>query len=107
MEGVKVKQAVEQHPASAARRGETTPARQDDLWPQDPPSHQEVPSPQLPHEHDESSHSQVSDSPQHRPIGEQAYDDTTSDRADTDKGPVMDEVYHRMVDKEGDTGHRN
>ena len=75
------------------------PARQDDLWPEDQAS-PEAPSPHLPHEHDESSHSQASDSPQHGQIGEKAYADTTSDREDTDKGPVMDDTYHRMVSTE-------
>jgi hypothetical protein len=91
-----VKQVSVEHPTPAARRAETTPARQDDLWPEDP-AHLEAPSPHLPHEHDESSHSQASATPQHRPIGEKAYEDTTSEREDTDKGPVMDDVYHRLV----------
>jgi len=92
-----VKQVPVERTASGARRGETTPARQDGLWPEDQPDHQEAPSPHLPHEHDESSHSQASGTPQHGQIGEKAYEDSTSERVDTDKGPVMDDVYHRMV----------
>lgn len=101
-----MKQVSVEHPLVAARRGETTPARQDDLWPEDKPATPEPPSPHLPHEHDESSHSQASDSPQHRPIGEKAYEDTTSEREDTDRGPVMDDVYHRIVTEERNVPRR-
>jgi hypothetical protein len=80
-------------------------ARQDDLWPEDEPRAPDTPAPHLPHDEDESSHSQASGTPMHRPVGEKAYDDTVSDRVDTDKGPVMDEVYHRMV-AEGRAGRR-
>jgi len=100
-----MKQVPVERPSSAAGQGETTPARQDDLRPEDKPG-EDTPSPHLPHEHDESSHSQASASPQHRPVGEKAYEDTTSDRVDTDKGPVMDDVYHRMVTEKGGESRR-
>ncbi|HEX7688627.1 MAG TPA: hypothetical protein VF453_13025 [Burkholderiaceae bacterium] len=51
----------------------------------------------LPHEQDESSHSQASAAEGHRRVGGQAYADTMEGRQDTDRGPVMDEVYHRMA----------
>ena len=91
-----VKQVSIERPLPAARRAETPPARQDELWPEDPVRPQ-APSPHLPHEDDQSSQSQASATPQHRPIGEKAYEDTTSEREDTDRGPVMDDIYHRLV----------
>lgn len=53
--------------------------------------------PQLPHEHDESSHSQASAAPQQRDAGHRAYRNATDGTSDTDRGPVMDEVYNQQV----------
>ena len=53
--------------------------------------------PALPHEHDESSHSQASAAASHDRIGGQAYDDLAEGRQDTDKGPEMDRVYNEKV----------
>ncbi len=55
------------------------------------------PDPQLPHEHDESSHSQASAAASHDRVGGQAYDDLVDGRQDTDKGPEMDRVYNEKV----------
>ena len=75
------------HPASldAAPRGETTASRDN--------AHE----PAMPHEHDESSHSQASATPQHQVQGRKAYDDATDGSQDTDRGPLMDEVYNDKV----------
>lgn len=59
--------------------------------------------PSLPHEHDESARSQASASPRHAEIGRQAMEDELSPSQDTDRGPVMDEVYHEKVAT--DRGH--
>jgi len=53
--------------------------------------------PALPHEHDESSRSQTAATPQQREIGRKAYDSATDGSTDTDRGPVMDQVYNDQV----------
>ena len=75
------------HPASldAAEQGATTASRD------------RAREPALPHEHDESSHSQASATPQQKDIGRKAYDNATDGTADTDKGSVMDQVYNQKV----------
>jgi hypothetical protein len=55
------------------------------------------PDPQLPHEHDESSHSQASAAASHGQVGGQAYGDVMEGKQDTDKGPEMDRVYNEKV----------
>ncbi|MGY4828805.1 hypothetical protein ACVNIS_09530 [Sphaerotilaceae bacterium SBD11-9] len=50
-------------------------------------------APRLPHEHDESSDSQVS---AERPIIRQAHDDLASGKVDTDRSAPMDEAYQRQ-----------
>jgi hypothetical protein len=71
----------------AARRGEITA-------PQEPPA---APSPQLPHEQDESSHSQASATPEQQDIGRRARANAVDGTADTDRGPVADAVYNDKV----------
>jgi len=51
-------------------------------------------SPRMPHERDESSDSQIGAT---SGIVKQAYDDVQRGLTDTDRGPPMDEVYHRSV----------
>ena len=41
--------------------------------------------------------SQASASPQQKEVGRKAYDNATDGSADTDKGPVMDQVYNEKV----------
>ena len=53
--------------------------------------------PTLPHEHDESSHDQASGTPQQKDVGRKALRDVTEGSADTDRGPVMDQVYNEKV----------
>ena len=55
------------------------------------------PDPQLPHEHDESSHSQASAAVSHGEVGKQALSDLQDGKQDTDKGPEMDRVYNEKV----------
>ena len=57
------------------------------------PSHAKR-SPRLPQERDESTDSQTGD---RQPIIEQARKDVARGLVDTDRGPVMDEVYNRHV----------
>jgi len=59
--------------------------------------------PSLPHELDESARSQASASPRHAEVGRQAMEDELGPSEDTDRGPVMDEVYHDKVAT--DRGH--
>ncbi len=75
------------HPAAldAAAQGATTASRDRKR------------EPALPHEQDESSHSQARGSEQQKDVGRQAYKDATSPSTDTDKGPVMDQVYNEKV----------
>ena len=73
--------------AAIERRGSGQGASQPD----------QQPDPQLPHEHDESSHSQASAAASHGDVGGQAYGDLMEGRQDTDKGPEMDRVYNEKV----------
>jgi len=59
--------------------------------------------PALPHELDESARSQASGTPRHAEIGRQALEDELGPSEDTDRGPVMDEVYHEKIAT--DRGH--
>jgi phage repressor protein C with HTH and peptisase S24 domain len=53
--------------------------------------------PQLPHDIDESVHSQARASARQAEVGEQAYEDTLSPSQDTDRGPVLDGLYKGAV----------
>ena len=53
--------------------------------------------PRLPHEHDEASDSQASASAQQRDVGRKAYANATDGSTDTDRGPVLDEIYNDKV----------
>ncbi len=53
--------------------------------------------PSLPHEQDESSHSQERATPRQEEVGRKAYDNATDGTADTDRGPLMDKVYNEKV----------
>ena len=53
--------------------------------------------PALPHEHDESSHSQARATEQQESVGNKAYGNATDGTADTDRGPVMDRVYNEKI----------
>ncbi|MBW8778096.1 MAG: hypothetical protein JF585_02620 [Burkholderiales bacterium] len=75
------------HPASldAQAKGSTTASRD------------QAREPSLPHEQDESSASQAGTTPQQQDVGQQAYDNATDGSADTDKGPMMDQLYKQKV----------
>ena len=75
------------HPAEldAAGAGQTSASRD------------RVREPNLPHEHDESSHSQERATPRQEEVGRKAYDNATDGTADTDRGPLMDQVYNEKV----------
>jgi hypothetical protein len=82
----------------AARRGEITPAEEEFLSRSEPAAPPESASrAPLPHERDESHHGQVCAEPRQREVGRQAYEDTVGPTEDTDRGPVMDQVYHALV----------
>lgn len=53
--------------------------------------------PQLPHEIDESAHSQERASARQVDVGKQALEDTTGPSQDTDRGPVLDDVYNATL----------
>ncbi|HYP32102.1 MAG TPA: hypothetical protein VES00_09550 [Burkholderiaceae bacterium] len=59
--------------------------------------------PALPHELDESARSQACASVRQVEIGRQALEDELSPSVDTDRGPVLDKVYHEHVAT--DRGH--
>jgi len=65
----------------AAVRGETTPPA-------------EAP---LPHERDESSHSQAQGTAGQQAMGKKALRNATDGSADTDRGPVADKVYNETL----------
>jgi len=92
----------------AARRGETTSEHNESLVPEAVPKAAGEagarPEPQLPHEHDESRHSQVSASPSHAECGKQAFADAASEREDSDLGPVLDTVYNDKVAPDRSSG---
>ncbi|MGN6525966.1 MAG: hypothetical protein ACTHL8_06225 [Burkholderiaceae bacterium] len=70
------------HPAAApASRGSAEPETE----------------PQLPQDIDQSAHSQASASATHVDVGLQAHADQTGASRDTDRGPVLDEVYNRTL----------
>ncbi len=51
----------------------------------------------LPHEADQSSHSQESATPAQKDVGKKAFDNATDGTQDTDRGPLMDKVYNEKV----------
>ena len=53
--------------------------------------------PRLPHERDESSDSQETQGGDAPDIGKRAHDDVERGVVDTDRGPVLDRVYHDKV----------
>lgn len=53
--------------------------------------------PALPHERDESSGSQDSATPQQKDVGRRAYANATDGTSDTDRAPVVDQVYNEKV----------
>jgi hypothetical protein len=53
--------------------------------------------PQLPHEIDESSHSQERGSARQVDVGNQALADTIGPSQDTDRGPVLDAIYNATL----------
>jgi hypothetical protein len=75
------------HPASldAQSKGSTTASRD------------RAREPSLPHEQDESSSSQASATPQQGELGREAYRNATDGTVDTDRGPLMDQVYNQRV----------
>jgi hypothetical protein len=103
LEQVVKQQYPVRHPPvpEAARRGETTSAHDQSTVPDARPARGGAAGPrvepQLPHEQDESSRSQASATPQHAGIGKRAYQDATGASEDTDRGPVLDEVYNDKV----------
>lgn len=54
------------------------------------------PKAQMPHERDESAHSQAADNPSARRMGEMAHDDVVEGQQDTSKAQEMDATYHAM-----------
>ena len=69
----------------AVSHGETTASRD------------QVAQPPLPHEHDESSHSQAQGTEGQKALGKQALRNATDGTADTDRGPVADRVYNEKL----------
>ena len=52
--------------------------------------------PRTPNERDESSDSQGTDEPSAARVGQQAKEDVERGLVDTDKGPVLDQVYDKV-----------
>jgi hypothetical protein len=51
--------------------------------------------PRLPHERDESADSQQASPPQPTDLGRKAFDDVQAGRVDTDRGPVLEQLFER------------
>jgi hypothetical protein len=54
------------------------------------------PAPRMPHERDESADSQQAREPSAKRLGAVAHDDLEQGRADTGKGPVLEETYDKV-----------
>ena len=53
--------------------------------------------PRLPHERDESADSQRKGDTQSDDVGRKAYDDIQAGRVDTDRGPVLEELFRTKL----------
>ena len=53
--------------------------------------------PRLPHERDESADSQHKGDTQPDEVGRKAYDDIRAGRVDTDRGPVLEELFRTKL----------
>ncbi len=53
------------------------------------------PAPRMPHERDESAHSQAAGEPSQQRMGELGRKDLARGVVDTDKGPALDEAYEK------------
>jgi hypothetical protein len=53
-------------------------------------------APRMPHEHDESADSQTPGEPSTDAMGRAAYEDIERGVVDTDRGPVLDQTYHKV-----------
>jgi hypothetical protein len=73
-------------PAADANKGKTVPARDDE----------QQRTPRTPSERDESADSQAADEPSAARVGQQAREDVERGLVDTDKGPVLDQVYDKV-----------
>src|SRR5690349_15068406 len=59
--------------------------------------------PRLPHELDESADSQRRGATQRSDIGRKAFDDVQAGRVDTDRGPVLEDLFERHGPQGGRT----
>lgn len=75
-----------------ARKGETIPVQ----------GPRQEPAPRMPHERDESAGSQTADEPSGKRMGQIAHDDLERGLVDTDKGPVLEETYEKLREKDGE-----
>jgi hypothetical protein len=73
-------------PAADANKGKTVPAQ----------GEKQQRTPRTPNERDESSDSQGTDDPSATRVGKQASEDVERGLVDTDKGPVLDQVYDKV-----------
>jgi len=72
--------------AADANKGKTVPAQGD----------KQQRAPRTPNERDESSDSQAGDEPSAARVGRQGREDVERGLVDTDKGPVLDQVYDKV-----------
>ena len=74
--------------APRTRQGQTIPAQGD--------TQTQERVPRMPHERDESADSQSASEPSGQRVGQAAHDDIERGVVDTDKGPVLDQVYEKV-----------
>jgi len=72
------------------------PARQGNTVPLQGQTGTQERAPRMPHERDESADSQRSGEPSASRIGQMAHEDVERGVVDTDKGPVLDQVYDKV-----------
>lgn len=89
--------ASNRSPDNAAQKG---PERQGNTLPVQ--GERQTRAPRAPHERDESADSQAAGEPSSRSMGQAAREDIERGVVDSDKGPVLDDVYDRLRDGAGD-----
>ena len=94
---------IMQRPNSGKRRAAARPTRNTDTV---KVVRDQGGEPRLPHELDESSDSQRRGVTQPLEVGRKAFDDVRAGRVDTDRGPVLEELFARHGPQGGRTAGR-
>ena len=93
-----------EHGKSGKRRAAARPARNADTV---KVVRGQAGEPRLPHELDESADSQRHGATQPPDVGRKAFDDVRAGRVDTDRGPVLEELFARQGPQGGRAPQRS